>query len=152
MEEKLDLYQEAHLVVAAVRLIAYREKTPPSPDQVAKFLGFSLENVHYIVNKLDELGALRVMSGAFGVKLLLDDPLKIEDLADLETRPGIEEEIAAFQAAQAQKNEEMAKRFSKDFIDPQKESMKADLAAKIADPSKLKRTDNPLDSMFKKKE
>ncbi|NLH48148.1 MAG: hypothetical protein GX444_06035 [Myxococcales bacterium] len=151
MDEKLSLYQEGHLIVAAVRLLTHREKTPPAPEQVAEFLGFSIESVHYLVNKLDELGALRVMSGAYGVKLLLDDHRKLEELEGVENKPGIEEEIAAFQAAQAQRNEEMAKRFSRDFVDPQKESLKADLAAKIADPSKLKRADNPLDAMFKKK-
>jgi hypothetical protein len=83
--------------------------------------------------------------------VLLDDHRRIEELEGKDAKPGIDEEVAAFQAAQAQKNEETAKRFSKDFFDPKKESMKADLAAKLADPSKLKKSDNPLDAMFKKK-
>jgi hypothetical protein len=151
MSDKLTLYEQGRLIEAAVLLHLHREKTPPSPEQVAELIGFSLEAVHHLLHKMAELGAVRLLSGAFGDRVLLDDHRRIEELEGKDAKPGIDEEVAAFQAAQAQKNEETAKRFSKDFFDPKKESMKADLAAKLADPSKLKKSDNPLDAMFKKK-
>jgi hypothetical protein len=152
VSEKLTLYEQGQLIAAAVRLHNYREKSPPTPEDVAQQLGFSVELTHHVINKMAELGALRVMSGAFGNRVLLDDVHKIDELEGKDATPSIEDEVAQFQAAQALKNEEVARRFSKDFVDEKKQSLKADLAAKLADPSKLKRSENPLDNMFKKKE
>jgi hypothetical protein len=152
MSEKLTLYEQGHLIAAAIRLHLHREGTPPSPDDVAKALGFSSELTHHVLHKMAELGAVRLMTGAYGDRVLLDDHRKIDELEGKDATPSIEEDVAAFQEAQARKMEETAKRFSKDFLDPKKQELKADLAAKLADPSKLKKSDNPLDAMFKKKD
>jgi len=151
MAKDLSFYEEGHLVAACIRLHTYQHGVPPSPEDIAATLSISVEKIHHLVNRMAELGAVRVASGAYGVRVLLDDHTKIEELEGKEFTPSIEEELTAFQAAQAKKNEEMAKRFSKDFVDEKKESLKADLASKLADPSKLKKSDNPLDQMFKKK-
>jgi len=151
MAESLTLFEQGRLIEAAVLLHAHREKTPPTPEQLAEMLGLSVEAVHHVLHKMAEIGAVRILSGAFGDRVLLDDYRRIDELEGQDAKPGIDDEVAAFQAAQALKNEETAKRFAKDFIDPKKQSLKEEVAAKLADPSKMKKADNPLDAMFKKK-
>jgi len=151
MSETLTLYEKGHLLAAAIRLHVHHHHTPPTPDQLAEALAMNVEQVHHLVNKMADLGALKVLSGAFGTRVLLADHTAIEELEGADARPDIEDEVAAFQAAQAEKNREVAARFGKDFVDERKRDVQADAAAKLSDPSKLKRSDNPLESLFKKK-
>jgi hypothetical protein len=151
MNDELSLYQKAHLVVAAIRLHAYREGVPPTPEQIGEALGMNREQAHFLVNKLVEVGAVQVAEGSFGTRVLLADHLKLEELEGHDLTPSIEEELAAFKVAQAQRNEQLGKLFEKDHVDEEKKSLQEDLAAKLADPSKRKKTGNPLDAMFKKK-
>jgi len=151
MAEKLTLYEQGQVIAAAVRLHTHREGTPPTPEEIGETIGLHVEKVHHTLNKMEELGAVKVLTGAFGTKVMLADHLAIEELEGRDATPCIDDEVAAFKAAQAKKAEELAKRFDKDFVDPEKQDLKADLNAKISDPSKLKKADNPLDAMFKKK-
>lgn len=151
MSDVLTLYEKGHLVAAAIRLHNHLHHTPPSPEQLAEVLAINVEQVHHVVNKMAGLGALKVLTGAFGTKVLLADHLLVEELEGADAKPDIDDEVAAFQAAQAEKNEEVAARFDKNFVDERKTDLQSEVAAKLADPSKLKRSDNPLDAMFKKK-
>lgn len=151
MKENSTLYLQGHLVAAVIRLHTYREGAPPTPEQIARQLSITTEQAHYLINKMEELGAVRVAEGSFGVRVMLDDHLQLEELEGKEFTPNIEEELAAFQESQAKKSAELSKMFEKDYVDDDKEKLKEDLDAKIADPAKLKKADNPLDAMFKKK-
>jgi len=151
MSEELTLYQKGHLVAAAIRLHIHHHGVPPTPEQIGEALAMNREQVHFLVNKLLEAGAVHVAEGSFGVRVMLADHLKIEELEGHDLTPSIEEELAAFKAAQAQRNEQLEKLFEKDHVDEDKKKMQEELAAKIADPAKLKKAGNPLDAMFKKK-
>ena len=118
---------------------------------IGEALGMNREQAHFLVNKLVEVGAVQVAEGSFGTRVLLADHLKLEELEGHDLTPSIEEELAAFKVAQAQRNEQLGKLFEKDHVDEEKKSLQEDLAAKLADPSKRKKTGNPLDAMFKKK-
>jgi hypothetical protein len=152
MEDVLTLYDKGQLIGAAIRLHQHSKGTPPSPDQIAEALQINVEQVHHTINKMADLGAVLVMEGAYGSRVLLADHHKIDDLEGKDAAPGIDDEVAAFQEAQAKKNEALAARFGKDYVDPQKAELKADLDSRLADKSGFKRADNPLDAMFKKKD
>ena len=151
MPEELTLYQKGHLVAAAVRLHSHLHGTPPTPEQIGELLKMNREQVHFLVNKLAEIGAVLVAEGSFGVRVMLAEHLKLEELEGHDLTPSIEDEVAAFKAAQNQRNEQLQKLFDKDHVDEEKKKLQDALAAKLADPSKLKKAGNPLDAMFKKK-
>ena len=151
MSEPKTFYEWGHLIVAVIRLHTHQKGTPPTPDQVAEALCTTSEKVLHVVHKMEEAGAVRVVSGSYGTKLVLADHREIEQLEGVDVTPEIDDEIEAFKRAQAKKNEDLARLFAKDYKDEDKEKQQEELAAKIADPSKLKKTENPLDAMFKKK-
>ena len=69
---------KGHLLVAAVRVLAFRETRPPSVEEVAELIRLPPEIVHVLVRQLVELGALREISDAYGARLEIDDHLVIE--------------------------------------------------------------------------
>jgi len=151
MSEQKTFYEWGHLIAAAIRLHTHQSGTPPTPEQVAEALRTTTEKVLHAIHKMEEVDAVRIVSGSFGDKLVLGDHRRIEELEGFDVTPEIDDEVEAFKQAQAKKHEELARLFDKNYKDEEKEKQKEDLAAKIADPSKLKKADNPLDAMFKKK-
>src|SRR5512139_4078444 len=72
---------QAHLIVAGVRVLAHRESVPPRVADVAELLGMSPELLGVAVRVLVELGVLREVADAYGARLEIGDHLKIEELA-----------------------------------------------------------------------
>src|SRR5512145_925482 len=58
-------YHEAHLIVAAVRVLSHRDQRPPTPEEVASLLGITSEKVHIVVHELGGLGVLRLLKSPF---------------------------------------------------------------------------------------
>jgi len=152
MSKQMTLYEKAHLIAAAIRLHEHKHGTPPEPEKIAEALGWTTESVHFVINKMEQEGAASVASGSYGVRVLLSDHLKIEELEGKDSDADITDEVEAFKKSQAEKSEKLARMFDKDYKDEAKADLKKDLEEKLADPSKRKAADNPLDAMFKKKE
>jgi hypothetical protein len=91
------LYQNGHLVVAAIRVLTHRHNGPPSVDAVTELLSFSSEQAHYMCSKLHELGIIECLEGGFGTRLFVRDHAKIEDLPDEAQTPAFAEAIKKFQ-------------------------------------------------------
>ncbi len=96
---KKDLYTEAHLVVAAIRVLEYREHTPPSIEAVAKLLSFSAEHAHLICKKLARAEVVSIAEGPFGTRLFIQDHQRLETLPKGEPEAPLKDALEAFQAS-----------------------------------------------------
>ena len=115
------LYDQGHLVVAAIRVLEHQKGVPPSVDDINRCLSLSAEQSSRICNRLQEAGVIEVVKGAYGTRAFVRDYLRLEDLpkseesaklADevkkfQESRKGMEEKIAAFKAQQEEKKKSM---------------------------------------------
>ncbi len=118
---KSDLYSNAHLVVAAIRVLTHQKSAPPSIEAVCQALSFSLEHGNFICNKLAETEVIEIVEGAHGIRLFIKDHLKIEDIPkgdkvssledDLkkfqDSRKDLSKKIESFQAKQAKKQKDL---------------------------------------------
>lgn len=112
-----DLYSNAHLVVAAIRIFTHKNSKHPSLNEICTSLSFSLEQGNLICKKLKELGIIDVVEGAFENHLFIKDHLKIEEIPRDKKEDKLEEalkkfkdskkdfskKIESFQAKQAEK-------------------------------------------------
>jgi len=97
--KRLDLYQEAQLVVAAVRVLEHRNAAPPGIEAVGEMLSFSWEHAGLICKKLSEMGILKMAQGPFGTRLFIQDPSLLETIPKGETGDSLKEALDAFQAS-----------------------------------------------------
>ena len=129
------LYNDAHLMVAAIRILEHQTKAPPSLDSVCKCLAFSAEHGNLICRKLQALEIIKLVEGAFGTRLYIVDHLKIEELPRDEGPDKLAEALEAFQASRSD--------FSKkiESFKAEQEAKKKDLFADIE--KKLKKGLDP---------
>ena len=92
-----DFYSDAHLVVAAIRIIEHRNSAPPSIDEVCRTISFSLEQGNFVCRKLNEMNIINVVEGAFGTKLFIKNHLLLEDIPKGATEDDLEKELKKFQ-------------------------------------------------------
>ena len=90
-------YEQAHLVVAAIRLLEYQKNSPPSVEDVSRMLQFSIEQTERILRKLIQFQAVDRAEGAYGTRLFVKDHLAVEALFKAEGESGLEKEIKKFQ-------------------------------------------------------
>jgi hypothetical protein len=116
-----DFYSDAHLVVAAIRVLTYQNSSPPSMDQVCRIISFSLEQGNFICKKLKEIGIVDMVEGGFGTRLFIKNHLKIEEIPRGKKEDKLGEalkefqnskkdftrEIESFQAKQAKKQKDL---------------------------------------------
>lgn len=101
------MYESAHLVVAAVRIIEHLEKAPPGVEQVAEMLDYSVEETNRVVNKLVSLNVLSLVEGGFGTRILIRDHKKLEEIPGETGTPLLEDEIARFQNQKKELNDKI---------------------------------------------
>jgi hypothetical protein len=116
-----DLYQKAHLLVAAIRVLEYRHHCPPAVESVCGLLGISVEEGGIFIRKFEESGILEAVESPQGIRLAVRDHSKIEEIPrgmsetflDKElknfqiARKGLSQKVESFQAAQAEKKKQM---------------------------------------------
>ena len=91
-----DLYSNAHLVVAAIRIFTYKNSKNPSLNEICATLSFSLEQGNLICKKLKDLGIIDVVEGAFENHLFIKDHLKIEEIPRDKKEDKLEEALKKF--------------------------------------------------------
>ena len=106
MKEK-DLYSNAHLIIAATRVLEHQDSAPPSIDAVCRTLSFSLEQGLFISRKLKEMGIIDMVEGAHGIRIFLKDHVKIEEIPRGEKENKFEDELQKFKATQKQKTQKI---------------------------------------------
>ena len=98
--ESPSLYDDAHLFVAAIRVLTHQEQTPPALDQVCGMLALSQEAGGFICRRLIEIGAIEMVAGAYGDRLFVRNHLKLEDLPREAATDRMQAELDRFQEAQ----------------------------------------------------
>jgi hypothetical protein len=112
-----DAYENAHLVVASIRIFTHQNSRHPSIDEICRILSFSLEQGNLICKKLKDMGIVDVVEGAFEDHFFIKDHLKIEEIQrDIkedklenalkkfkDSRKDFSKKIESFQEKQAQK-------------------------------------------------
>jgi hypothetical protein len=98
----LDLYTEAHLVVAAIRVLEHQKKAPPSINDICDALNISIEHGNRICRKLFEISAIKLVESTHGLRVFITDHLKIEDIPKGKGEDKLNEELKLFQQQQKQ--------------------------------------------------
>ena len=94
-----DFYSEAHLVVAAIRILEHQNSASPSIDEVCRTISFSLEQGNFVCRKLKEINIIEIVEGAFGTKLFIKNHLLLEEIPQGATEDNLEKELKKFQSA-----------------------------------------------------
>ncbi|MBW1746809.1 MAG: hypothetical protein U9N47_09865 [Thermodesulfobacteriota bacterium] len=92
-------YSDAHLVVAAIRILEHQKFASPSIDEVCRTISFSLEQGNFVCRKLNEMNIIDVIEGAFGTKLFIKDHLLLEEIPQGAIEDNLEKELKQFQNA-----------------------------------------------------
>jgi hypothetical protein len=92
-----DMYNNSHLMVAAIRVLEHQKKRPPTLEEVCALLSISLEQGGFISRKLSEIDVLEVIEGAFGVRLFIRDHLKLEEIPKAEATDSLGQAVRQFQ-------------------------------------------------------
>jgi hypothetical protein len=120
----MDQYTEAHLLVAAIRVLEHQKKQPPTVEEASAMISISPEAGYALCRRLKEKGIVRTVEGAFGWKLFVEDHLQIEELPRGEKKYDLAQELAAFQKKQQEKSktveaiqEELARKRNEKFAE-----------------------------------
>jgi len=124
--ERKSIFNEGHLVVAAIRILEFRSGSPPASDQIAEMLKMSAEQTAYIIRRLKEEGIIELVESAFGDRWTTADYLKLEDLSRDAAEPTQLDH--ALEKFQSEKNK-MAQKV--EAIKEQQAAKKKDLFAEI---------------------
>ena len=134
--DKVSLYESAHLFIAAVRVLAHKEQSPPDIDQVCDMLGVSKEQGGLICRRLEEIGALEAVPGAYGLRLFVRDHLKLEDLPKEDAPDRLKNELNKFKAEQQKTASRIAtlqadqKKKKKNLFDEMEKKLRAEIEKK----------------------
>lgn len=114
-------YHEAHVFVAAIRLVEFRKKGAPTMEEVCSMLEISMESGHALGRKLKKLGVVELSEDPFTVRLSVADHLQIEKIEKKQDeRNGLAKELESFKA-------------KKKDMDKKVEEIQAELARKRKD-------------------
>ncbi|OQX63014.1 MAG: hypothetical protein B5M56_04290 [Desulfococcus sp. 4484_241] len=106
--EALSPYEKAHLVVAAIRVLAYLDDKPPSIEDIGRFLRVSFEEINMVCRKLEQREVIEITEGPYGVRLFVRDHLAIEKFPKETLKAGIDEELERFRKGQKEREQRIA--------------------------------------------
>ena len=112
-------YEEGHAHVAAIRVLQYRMKRPPTIDEVAEVLGSKSELTNHRLRALEKLGIVTIVENPFESHVSVRDYLALEKLPAEVSEAGLSDAVKDFRRRQAEKAEEMMKVFEE--TDPERE-------------------------------
>lgn len=137
-----DLYEGAHLFVAAIRIHEHLHGRPPTLEGLAGILKVSQEELSLMARRLsDEKIVTEVVSGT-GCRYTIGDHTRIEALPRDTKAPRMAEEITQFQSRRQSRLEEIEKSLGESR---DKKRVFSDLEKALKDPSTRQQKKNPLD-------
>lgn len=126
----MDTYTEAHLFVAAIRILQHLNGSPPKVEDVSAMLRISVESGHTICRNLKKLGIIETYEDPFAVKLSVASHLEIEKLPRQAAQENIlAKELEKFQAGKKNLDQKVADLQAE--MARKKKEMFADLEAKF---------------------
>ena len=149
MSNRYTLYEEAQILLAGISLFQHREERLPSLNELAEFTRFSTEAVHHLCNRLEKIGALERIRGAFDDRICLKDPREAEALRQVTDSPDIGEDVKKWKEHREDKLKEVEEKFSGDAARQEKEDQFAQIEEKLRKGGKEERK-SPLDDLFRK--
>ncbi|HVN70467.1 MAG TPA: hypothetical protein VMU10_00475, partial [Desulfomonilia bacterium] len=136
-----DLYSQAHLFLAAIRLYEHLNNQPPSLKGLYDLLQVAEEELSRLSRKLEEAGAIGVIISGGEARFTVRDHLKVEEFPREAQTPKMEEEISLFKTKQESRLKEIEQSLAKKG---DKSGIFSELEKALKDPSSLKKK-NPLD-------
>jgi len=104
--------QEAHLIVAAIRVLSHRDGAAPRPDSVAELLGLAPAMLRIQLATLQDLGIVALVESAFDIHVEVRDYLLIEELEVQEAAGDLSEDLADFDRRKQEETAKMQQLFS----------------------------------------
>ena len=135
--DKKDLYDNCHLVVAAIRVLSHQTGFPPSVESLGTALSFSLEECHFLCRKLEKMGVIEIVEGAFGTKLFIKNHLALESIPTDQKDTKLKDDIEKFINTKKDYTKEI------ESLKAEKEKKKKDLFAEIDEKLKNKLKNKP---------
>jgi hypothetical protein len=136
-DKKIDLYDEAHLLVAAIRMFNHLNSRPPTVEDLVRTIHISIERGNLICRRLEQQGIIEAVAGSYGARWYIKDHLKIEDIPRGEPESKLGDELKKFQDSQkalSQKIESM-----KAEQQQKKKNLFADMEKKLKEEMEKKR-------------
>ena len=105
----MEAYTEAHLVVAAIRVLQHGKGAPPKLEEVCAMLGISDEAGHACCRRLAKLGIIEVLEDPFSLNLTVANHLEIEKIPkNAPESQGLAQELEKFQAKKMKEGKKIA--------------------------------------------
>jgi hypothetical protein len=120
-----DLYTNAHLYVAAIRIWEHQHNMQPSVEDICDMLSLSIEQGNFFCRKLKEIGVIDEIESAAATRLFIKNHMNLESIPRGEADPGLEDEIKRYKSSQKNISQKV-----EDFK-AQQEKKKKDLFAEM---------------------
>ncbi len=104
--------EEGHLIVAAIRLLQYRENRSPRPEELAELLDWPAAALRVHLVALQKQGVVALVDSAFDTHVEIRDHLKLEELKPAAEASDLETELADFGRRKQEETERMGRLFS----------------------------------------
>lgn len=105
---------QAHLMIAAIRVLQHQAQRPPSVEEIATLLGFSKEYVGHLLRALDAEGIVHTIQSPFDQRFEVKNHQKIELLPTEDRGPGFKDEVEAFHKEFEEKQKKLQDLFDRD--------------------------------------
>jgi DNA-binding MarR family transcriptional regulator len=125
--------EQAHLVVAAVRVLAHRSGRPAAVEEIAELLGWSKELAGHLVRGLESRGIVRTIKSPFDVRVEVADHHEIDRLPVEDHGPGLQDEVEEFHTRFKKKQEQLQNLFDSGEHDRKKKERLAGLDKELED-------------------
>lgn len=101
---------EAHLILAAIRVLDHLNQRPPTPAEIADLIQEAESSVRLRLSMLQDMGAAVLVDSAYETHAEIKDYAQVEKL-DEDDGPAISEDLAAFDRMKEEEAEKMAHLF-----------------------------------------
>ncbi len=103
--------EQGHAHVAAVRVLHYRLKRPPTPEEIAEILGSKEEITLHRLRALGGLGIVTLVENPFEVHISVADHTALDELPEDISDDGLADAVQEFKKRQAVKADELIQTF-----------------------------------------
>jgi hypothetical protein len=105
----MDTYSEAHLFVAAIRVLQHQKKNPPSIEEVCSMIGSSTESGYALCRTLKKAGIVETLEDPYSVKLFVANHLELETMPRQQNQENsLAKELEKFKKEKSSKDKKFA--------------------------------------------